>query len=194
MKGFTRHPLNPTHHLWLGYLPANLVPSPEQTQQLWDLHPENYHEIMMHGRLVKTPRWQQAYGADYRYTGQVNRALPLHPLMEQYLQWMQAHIDPRLNGLLFNWYEGSQKHYIGKHRDSTHGMCPGSPIVTLSMGETRTFRMRPWKQKGYQDIEVSHGSLLVIPWETNQAWTHEVPHFARHTGRRVSITARAFEG
>lgn len=23
----------------------------------------------MHGRKVKTPRWQQAYGADYRYTG-----------------------------------------------------------------------------------------------------------------------------
>ena len=31
----------------------------------------------MHGRAVKPPRWQQAYGADYRYTGNTNRALPV---------------------------------------------------------------------------------------------------------------------
>jgi hypothetical protein len=31
-----------------------------------------------------------------------------------------------------------------------------------------------------------------MPWETNLAVKHEVPHTARATGRRISITARAF--
>ena len=68
----------------------------------------------------------------------------------------------------------------------------GSDIATISLGEARIFRMRPWKKRGYTDIEVTHGDVLVIPWATNQAWTHEVPHFARFRERRISITLRAF--
>jgi hypothetical protein len=29
------------------------------------VHPLAYHEIMMRGRAVKTPGWQQAFGMDY---------------------------------------------------------------------------------------------------------------------------------
>ena len=36
------------------------------------------------------------------------------------------------------------------------------------------------------------GGVFVMPYATNLAWTHEVPHFARDRGRRVSVTLRAF--
>ena len=38
---------------------------PTQFDALWQMHPQVFHEIKMHGQLVKTPRWQQAYGVDY---------------------------------------------------------------------------------------------------------------------------------
>lgn len=180
-------------HVLIGRLPAELCPGDEELEALWESHPEEYHELTMHGRVVKTPRWQQAYGADYRYTGQVNEARPLTPPLRALLEWFCEEIDARLNGLLLNWYDGSLGHYIGAHRDSTQGLIEGAPIVTLSLGEERVFRLRPWKGKGWRDFTVGHGALLVIPWETNAAWTHEVPKFKRHQGRRISITARAFE-
>jgi hypothetical protein len=36
--------------------------SPVELQQLWVIHPADFHLIQIHGRLVRTPRWQQASG------------------------------------------------------------------------------------------------------------------------------------
>ncbi len=180
------------HRVLVGELPPALVPDARGFDALWALHPDAFHEIMMHGRKVRTPRWQQAYGADYHYTGNVNRALPLTPEMERWLAWARESLDPRLNGLLFNWYDGPLGHYIGKHRDSEINRVEGSPIVTLSFGEERAFRLRPWRGSGFVDVPVKNGAVLVIPWDTNRAYTHEVPAPRGARGRRISVTIRAF--
>ena len=189
--GLTRHALDASHDVWLGRLPEELIPTAEETEALWALHPEAFHMIRIHGRTIPTPRWQQAYGKNYRYTGALQNALPIPDALAALLRWSRG-LDERLNGLLLNWYDGGSKHYIGAHRDDTRDLQDGSPIVTLSFGEERVFRLRPWKQRGYTDLTVGHGDVLLIPWKTNAAWTHEVPHFVRYTGRRISVTIRAF--
>ena len=146
----------------------------------------------MPGGPVKTPRWQQAYGADYHYTGRVNKALPVPPLLQPLLDWSRGAVAKELNGILLNWYDGSMGHYIGKHRDSIQNMVAGSPIVTISFGEERTFRLRPWRQSGFQDFPARDGTVFVMPYDTNLAWTHEVPTRAKRQGRRISVTIRAF--
>jgi len=185
--------LDDQHLLYVGEVPRALCPDLAGFERLWALHPASFHEIKMHGRLVKTPRWQQAFGADYRYTGNVNRALPVPDALAPLHDWLREHIDPRLNGLLLNWYDAERAHYIGKHRDSTINMIVGAPIVTVSFGAERTFRLRPWKGSGLRDFEARDGTLFVMPYETNLAWTHEVPHSGKSQGRRISITLRAFE-
>jgi len=133
-------------------------------ERLWNEHPAAYHEVMIHGKKVKTPRWQQAYGKNYEYTGSKNNALPLDRIDKKYLAWSQTHVDPRVNGLLLNWSDGSENHYIGKHRDSTKGLIKASPIITLSHGETRILRMRLVRGEGYADILVKDGFVTVIVW------------------------------
>lgn len=189
---FERHDLDETHAFFSGQLPEDLAFSDEQFDQLWAMHPDEYHEILMHGQRVKTPRWQQAYGKDYHYTGNVNEALPVPELLQPLSDWCQETFDARLNGILLNWYDGSLNHYIGAHRDSTINMVEGAPIVTLSLGEQRIFRLRPWKGRGKRDFPAPHGKVFVMPWATNLAWTHEVPKAKRFQGRRISITLRAF--
>ena len=54
-------------------------------------------------------------------------------------------------------------------------------------------RLRPWKRTEKSDIALHHGSVVVIPYETNLGWTHEITKSARAQGRRISVTARAFE-
>lgn len=188
----TRHSLDAAHCLYSTDLPAALAPS-RVVREIWELHPEEFHEITMHGRLVKIPRWQQAYGRDYRFSGRLNRALPVPAVLEPLLAWSQSQLDPRLNGLVLNWYDAAREHYIGPHRDKTKGLVPGAPIVTISLGEERVFRIRPWKGTGVVDFPAQHGSVFVMPFETNQAFTHEVPHFSRYGGQRISVTVRAFD-
>lgn len=185
--------LNTEHLLFLtAPLPALSVDA-STFAAIWDLHPNEFHRVKIMGREVPTPRWQQAYGKNYRYTGSKNNALPIPPLLQHFMDWAKENVDPRLNGLLLNWYDGQNQHYIGAHRDDLRDMVPGSPIVTISLGQERVFRMRPYKQKGFQDFPMPNGSAIVIPFETNLHWTHEVPHKSEYDGRRISVTLRAYE-
>jgi len=47
-----------------GQLPDALIWDAARFERIWDLHPAERHKIMIYGRWVETPRWQQAYGAD----------------------------------------------------------------------------------------------------------------------------------
>jgi alkylated DNA repair dioxygenase AlkB len=188
-----QHQLDTSHRLYSTQLPPALAPRADALREIWDLHPAQFPEITIHGRVVKTPRWQQAYGRDYRFSGRVNHALPVPAILEPLLTWSREQLDPRLNGLVLNWYDAAHAHYIGPHRDKTRGLVSGAPIVTISLGEERVFRLRPWKTTGVVDFPAQHGAVFVMPFATNQAFTHEVPHFARYEGRRISVTVRAFD-
>lgn len=190
--GFRAFDLDSQHHIVVGRIPEPLTVPSAAFEALWAMHPPDYHPIRIGGRWVKTPRWQQAYGADYRYTGHINRALPVPEALTPMLQFAQEAIDPQLNGLLVNWYDAELGHYIGRHRDKPNDLIAGSPIVTISVGAARTFRLRAWKGTTRHDIPLDDGAVVIIPFVTNQAWTHEVPLFARDRGRRISVTIRAF--
>ncbi len=165
------------HHLLTGALPDELRLGEGEFETLWHRHPDEYHQVRTpRGQRVPTPRWQQAYDRDYVYTGSKNNALPLSvltdgiPKLSRIVRWCQSEIDGRLNGVLVNWYDGSRGHYIGKHRDSRKGLILGTPIVTLSFGETRTFRLRPYKGDAQRlDFDAPDGTVFVLPFETNLA-------------------------
>ena len=195
LPGFEALELDRTHKIWVGRLPDALLPEAEAFEQLWQMHPAEFPEITMHGRLVKTPRWQQAYGQNYHFSGRVSQALPVPSQLETFLHWTQGNVAAALNGLLLNWYDGRLGHYIGRHRDSVQNLIQGTPIATISLGEERTFRLRPWPaQTGVTpiDFRASNGTVIVIPWDTNRVFTHEVPASSRATGRRISLTLRGF--
>lgn len=176
----------------VGRLPRALVPGAECFEEIWGLHPLTQDEATVSGRRVRLPRWQQNYERSYRYSGQVYASAPLPKVLAPIYEWSRAVVDERLNGMLANWYDGVRGHYIGKHRDSIRNLIPGSPIVTISLGEARSFRLRPWRGAGFIDLEATEGSVIIIPFDTNAAWTHEVPCRRRERGRRVSLTLRAF--
>ena len=190
--GFTRIDLDARSCMFSGQLPAELAANQSFFDELWDQHPADYHDIRIRDKVLKTPRWQQAYNRTYQYSGSRNLALPVPEIIKPHWDWTKQAIDERLNGLLLNWYDGKLSHYIGKHRDSTANLIEGSPIVTISFGERRVFRMRPWKEKGFQDFSAENGSVFIIPFATNRKWTHEVPASKKLLGRRISLTVRAF--
>ena len=192
-QDFERHDLDVRHALFAGRLPERLAFDADRFEALWALHPEDFHVIHMPGGPVKTPRWQQAFGRDYRYTGRVNSALPVPPLLGPILAWARAAVHGRLNSLLLNWYDGELGHYIGPHHDCTRDMIPDAPIITVSLGEERVFRLTQPETKERRDFPATDGTVFVMPYDTNLAWKHQVPRSAKSRGRRISVTLRAFE-
>lgn len=194
--GFETVVLDDGNRFHLGRLPEPLVPEPESEafEALWNLHPPEFHAIHIHGRTVPLPRWQAAYGADYHFSGQTRRAEPVPPLLEPVRDWARAAIHPALDGLLLNWYDAARKHRIGPHRDSVVRMVPGAPIVTVSLGSPRTFRLQRRVEDRIQkhDFPTANGTVFILPRPANDAWKHAVPHRAADAGRRISVTLRAF--
>lgn len=172
----------------------------DRFDELWDMHPAERPTAVNHGREVELPRWQYAFDRDYSFTGQTSVARPRPALLDGLLGWVKEAIDPRLNGILVNAYDGRLGDYIGPHRDETRGLVRGSPIVTVSLGEGRSFRIRPWKGKTrrtqahfrFLDFPATDGTVFVMPAVVNDRFTHEVPDAARHRGRRLSVTFRVF--
>lgn len=193
LTGFQWLAVDGQHGVWISRLPRKLSWCPAQFDALWEVHPEGFHEVRMFGRLVAVPRWSEAYGQDYRYSGTLHRASPVPDRLSPLLSWSKNTVDERLNGVLVNWYDGSLGHKIGAHRDDEKELVPGAPIITISFGETRTFRLRRWKGRDLYDIEVADNSVLVLPYATNIAFTHEVPASKQRMGRRISVTLRAFD-
>lgn len=195
LPAFTAHDLGDGLTFLTGKLPAELVWDADAFERAWALHPEEKPSIHMHGKRVQIPRWQQAYGADYHFSGQTSRALPVPEQLEPLLRWARETVHPALNALLLNWYEGPG-HYIGPHHDSVKFMAEGAPIVTLSFGEARKFRMTKGKPPAMEvrDFVAQNGAAFVLPRDTNAVWKHSVPKSTRYSGRRISVTVRGFVG
>jgi len=89
--------------------------------------------------------------------------------------------------------DGKLGHKIGAHRDAEKDLTALVPIVTISFGEKRNFRLRRMEgAKDVHDVEVTNNTALILPYNTNTAFTHEVPASKKLLGRRISVTIRAF--
>lgn len=188
-----RHALDNVHAIYTGRLPDELVAASDLLDQLFALRPVEPQFVRVPGgKMVAIPRRQAAFGANYSFAGAEAVAAVTPPLLQPFRDWVRQTIDPRMNGLLLNWYDGPDQ-YIGPHNDSTRDLCDDSPIVTITIGEERKFRMRPNQGSGFHDFPFPHGGFILIPYSTNRSWKHEVPKSRTYQGRRVSVTARCFE-
>lgn len=183
-----------------GMLPTDLT-SKMDFETLWELHPEKLGEVRMFGRLVPTPRWQQSYMQDYFFTGVEHKAAELPVKFQPFLSWANqvlSEICPNLefNQALINWYQDGN-HYIGPHRDDERQLVKHSPIMSISLGQQRTFRVKNRFTGVITDIQMPDTSFLVMCGTMQRDFTHEVLKVTgqkgRDMGRRINVTFRVFK-
>ncbi|GMF27883.1 unnamed protein product [Phytophthora fragariaefolia] len=178
-------------------------------EQAWDAHPKEHDTIMMFGKPVKLPRFQQLCGemGSYRYSGKTFEAQKKYPrgLEHAVMQMKRIVEDPtthhtRLTGGLINWYENGD-HYIGPHADDERDMFARSPIVALSLGATRRFvftkkasKTAPQGDEAVSrlELQVGDGDLMIMGGTTQRTHKHAVPKMPRCHNPRISITLRCF--
>lgn len=62
----------------------------------------------------------------------------------------------------------------------------GNVIASLSLGATRTFRIKHNKTKETRTFELANGTLLIMGGTMQQFWNHEVPKTAQEVGERIT--------
>jgi hypothetical protein len=74
-------------------------------------------------------------------------------------------------------------------------MAAGAPIVTVSFGETRLFRLSRGSgdARRVRDFPAPAGTVFILPRDTNEMWKHAVPKSIRYQRRRISVTLRGFD-
>lgn len=151
-----------------------------------DMAPE---VIRMFGADIVTKRWTAQFGVDYSYNATAKRARRWTTVMAS-LRDRVAAVTGRLDSALVQVYpDGSTG--IGWHRDKGHPEV----IASLSLGAEREFAFGIATKAGCQEVwrmPLAHGSLLLIPADTNNALKHRLPTAARITTPRVNVTFRRF--
>lgn len=190
-------------------LPSELKATREQFEALWALHPEERGQIKLLGQLVDTPRWQQAYGKPYRFSGMDHAALAVPAEVQPYMTWANTLVEylapfgaeARFNMVLLNWYQDGA-HYIGWHADDESDMRKNKEgetvVLSVSLGQQRQFALRPKQgQRGESlKLEMPDGCVLVMGGRCQSTHKHSVPKVAGKKGaalqRRINMTFRVF--
>ncbi len=135
------------------------------------------------------PRLIATYGDEgltYRYSGHDYVALPWTAALLEIKDKIEA-VQGEYNYCLANRYR-SGSDSVGWHADNEPGM--GSVIGSLSLGATRTFRIRHNITRELQTFPVSHGTLIIMAGTMQQFWKHEVPKTKENVGERINLTFR----
>lgn len=153
-----------------------------------DMTPET---VVMYGKEHVTKRRSIQYGVQYNYNEGAKIAIPWTPLMLDLKRRMEI-LAGTLDGGLVQIYPDGESG-IGWHEDK------GEPavIASLSLGAERAFAFGTGPVKSCVEIwrmTLDHGSLLLIPRETNLALKHRLCVTKKVKEPRVNVTLRRFDG
>lgn len=182
----------------LRYWPSFLAPKDADRflEGLWRDATWSQHFVHIAGRRIPSPRLSAWYGVDgarYTYSGQTYDPLPLFPLLEEVRRAVEKAAGTAFNSVLLNGYrDGSDS--MGWHSDAERELGSQPVIASLSLGATRRFRMRH-RSAGVDPVQLDlpHGSLLVMDGDTQTHWRHAVPKTRRQVGLRLNLTFRRIE-
>lgn len=152
--------------------------------------PWEQRSIVMFGREVPQPRLACWYGDHaYSYSGIRLDPRPWTTRLDDLRTLCEAETGATFNSCLVNLYRDGRDS-MGWHADDEPELGAEPMIASVSLGDTRTFRMRHRESKDIVTLELAHGSLLVMSGLMQKCWLHEVPKTKKSVGQRINLTFR----
>lgn len=167
---------------------------------LTDVVPWQQQPIRLFGREVLQPRltaWYGDAGAAYSYSGLHLEPLPWLPALAELRQQVEQAAGCQFNSVLLNLYRSGQDS-MGYHADDEPELGPAPIIASVTLGATRTFRLKP-RPAAFPagaplpepfSLPLTSGSLLIMRGATQQHWLHALPKTTRPVGSRLNLTFR----
>ena len=158
---------------------------------LWSMKPENPDVIKMFGRDIPIPRLQKVFGIDYRFSGKTHRSILIPEEFHDMIEYFNNKYNRKYNMLLINWYHDGSK-YISMHSDDERQIVKQSEIITLSLGDTRTFVLVNKKTKEKYKFSMSNNDYITMGGYCQTEFKHGITKTKKAVGPRISITLREF--
>ncbi len=183
------------------YLLKNAIPNPDYFfREILLQTPWRNEVVVMMGKQLTLDRKVASYGdsgREYHYSGKV-----LTPENWSSITGLLKQITEQITGLtsnfvVFNHYANGNE-YIGWHSDKEADHLHEYPIISISLGASRDFMIKPtsneavsrWKSQHYPNrltVELSHGDILVMGSDMQKHFKHTVP-------KRAHVTPIYIEG
>jgi len=149
----------------------------------------------MYGKRIDFPRLTAWYGDNdkpYSFSG---ITLQPHPWTPEILT-IKSKIEPKaniiFNSVLLNLYRNGNDS-ISWHTDAEPELGKNPIIGSVNFGETRKFQLRHIITKEKLEIDLTHGSLLIMQGELQHFWQHQVPKTSKKINERINLTFRVIK-
>lgn len=165
-------------------------PTDEVFRRLRDETPWRQDSIVLFGKQHLQPRLTAWYGdASYTYSGLRLDPLPWTPLLAELRATVETTCGCRFNSVLLNYYR-NERDSMGMHSDDEPELGPEPAIASLSLGATRSFKLRHKRNKRTVKLDLHDGSLLLMSGSLQSNWLHGINKAARSLGERINLTFR----
>ncbi|MBV8147654.1 MAG: alpha-ketoglutarate-dependent dioxygenase AlkB [Candidatus Eremiobacteraeota bacterium] len=96
----------------------------------------------------------------------------------------------RFNSVGLNFYR-DERDSVAPHNDHLYEIVKDYPIALLSLGSARrmTIRTKTRPRRAF-DLDLEHGSLLLMSYETQRNYDHGIPKGKTPVGARISVAFR----
>ena len=134
--------------------------------------------------------WYGDEGKSYTYSGINLQPNPWSPELLELKSAIEKEANTSFSSVLLNRYRDG-KDYVGWHTDAEKELGQNPIIGSVNFGASRKFQLRRiHNPKEKFEVELGHGSLLVMMGETQHYWQHQVPKTAKKIEDRINLTFR----
>jgi len=149
----------------------------------------------MYGKQIDFPRLTAWYGDNdkpYKFSGITLQPLPWTTEILVIKNRIEPESNVIFNSVLLNRYRDGNDS-ISWHTDAERELGKNPIIASVNFGDTRKFQLRHIKTKEKLEIELSHGSLLIMQGELQHFWQHQVPKTKEFKTERINLTFRVIK-
>ncbi|WP_440132638.1 alpha-ketoglutarate-dependent dioxygenase AlkB family protein [Chitinophaga sancti] len=151
--------------------------------------------MMMYGKPVQFPRlmaWYGDEGSSYAFSGK--RYVPAAWTKELLEMKEQVSVPAGVafNSVLLNRYRNGNDS-MGWHADDEPELGTDPVIASVNFGATRRFMFRHQRAGLKYELNLTHGSLLIMKGSLQHHWQHQVPKTAKPMGERINLTFRVIK-
>ena len=151
------------------------------------------HRLRLFGRDVDAPRlscWIGDVGAIYTYSRTRFEPRPWPDALHAVRERLRAECGVDFNGVLANLYRDGNDG-MGWHADDEPELGTRPLLASLSLGAARRFAIRHRDDAAHRlDIELAHGSVLLMGGAMQAHYRHALPKTAHAVGERINLTFR----
>jgi alkylated DNA repair dioxygenase AlkB len=134
-------------------------------------------------------RWTASFGKSYDYSGKTYPFVAMPDFLDALIPDISSLIGFTPNNCLINLYHDGNSS-MGFHSDNTDILAPGTGVVIISIGSTRTLRFKnKLDRDNIIDYTLTDGSIFYMDDSVQNDWLHAIPK-SDTSDVRISLTFR----